>query len=146
MCDQSPQDNLKWVKKNKSLSHTLPQSLCSPSRAFPPHFSAVLQLLCGIRLATLASALSPDSSLGSQSPSVGNSRSCLKCNPGTEPYQMPGMPQMPQIGSKTSKLPYECFRHLWATIFSSIHLSHLIHSQDHQGWSLSRHKLWGKGW
>lgn len=100
MCDQNPLRQSKMRQEKEVLA------LC-----FCPYsliiallfFSCFLPFLCGIRLATLASALSPDSSLGSDKHRVENARSCLKFKPGTELYQMPGMAQMSRKGSKTSK-------------------------------------------
>lgn len=94
-----PLKTIKWVKKKKckslAFSHTPVQSRCFPSPVFLP-------LLCSIWLVTLPLVLSTDSSLGSDSQSVENTRSRLKCSRGVEPYQMPGMSLMSQTGSETS--------------------------------------------
>lgn len=95
---KTPRDNqMSEEKKCSSLafSHTPVQSRCFP----PPVF---LPLLCSIWLVTLPLVLSTDSSLGSDSQSVENTRSRLKCSRRVEPYQMPGMSLMSQTGSETS--------------------------------------------
>lgn len=83
---KTPRDNqMSEEKKCNSLafSHTPVQSRCFPSPVFLP-------LLCSIWLVTLPLVLSTDSSLGSDSQSVENTRSRLKCSRRVEPYQMPG--------------------------------------------------------
>lgn len=80
MCDRNPRDNLKRVKKNGSQDRIPSQWLCFAAPALP-NFVAALQLLCGMRLvASLARVLSPDSSHGNKSHSMGNTRICLKRN------------------------------------------------------------------
>lgn len=137
MCDRNPRDNLKPVKKNGSQDRTPSQSLCFAAPALP-NFAAALQLLCGMRLvASLARVLSPDSSHGNKSHTMGNTRICLKCN-----WALSNARYAPEALKKKKVLKHE--KHP-----PSLVTHQFVHTYFHSGshcWSRSLYRMkWWKG-